>query len=189
MSFERLLKPRSIAVFGGAHAEELIRQNDRMAYEGEIWPVHPKKTEVLGRKVYRCVEDLPAGPDAAYVGVNRHLTIDIVRDLAARGSGGAICYASGFAEAGDVGSELARQLLDASGDMPLVGPNCYGRLNYLAGAMLWPEQQGGRRVDDGVAIIGFGYGPPKSVVEELFRMGFFVGFLLEITGALELASI
>ncbi len=153
MSFERLLKPRSIAVFGGAHAEELIRQNDRMAYEGEIWPVHPKKTEVLGRKVYRCVEDLPAGPDAAYVGVNRHLTIDIVRDLAARGSGGAICYASGFAEAGDEGSELARQLLDASGDMPLVGPNCYGLLNYLDGAMLWPDQQGGRRVDDGVAII------------------------------------
>jgi acyl-CoA synthetase (NDP forming) len=153
MSLERLLKPRSIAVFGGAHAEELIRQNDRMAYKGEIWPVHPKKTEVLGRKVYRCVEDLPASPDAAYVGVNRHLTIDIVRGLASRGSGGAICYASGFAEAGDEGSELARQLLDASGDMPLIGPNCYGLLNYLDGAMLWPDQQGGRRVDDGVAII------------------------------------
>ncbi|MCP4044670.1 MAG: acetate--CoA ligase family protein, partial [Gammaproteobacteria bacterium] len=153
MSFERLLKPRSIAVFGGAHAQELIRQNDRMAYDGEIWPVHPEKTEVLGRKVYRCVNDLPAGPDAAYVGVNRHLTIDIVRDLAARGSGGAICYASGFAEAGDEGSELDRQLLDVSGDMPVVGPNCYGLLNYLEGAMLWPDQQGGRRVDSGVVII------------------------------------
>jgi acetyl-CoA synthetase len=153
MSLKRLLNPRSIAVFGGAHAEELIRQNDRMAYDGDIWPVHPKKTEVLGRKVYRCVEDLPGSPDAAYVGVNRHLTIDIVRDLAARGAGGAICYASGFAEAGEEGSKLAQQLLDASGDMPLIGPNCYGLLNYLDGAMLWPDQQGGRRVDDGVAII------------------------------------
>jgi acetyl-CoA synthetase len=153
MSLDRLLNPRSIAVFGGAHAEELIRQNDRMAYDGDIWPVHPKKTEVLGRKVYRCVEDLPGSPDAAYVGVNRHLTIDIVRDLAARGAGGAICYASGFAEAGEEGSKLAQQLLDASGDMPLIGPNCYGLLNYLDGAMLWPDQQGGRRVDDGVAII------------------------------------
>jgi acyl-CoA synthetase (NDP forming) len=37
--------------------------------------------------------------------------------------------------------------------MPLVGPNCYGLLNYLNGAMLWPDQQGGRRVDQGVAII------------------------------------
>jgi hypothetical protein len=84
MSFERLLKPRSIAVFGGAQAQEVIRQSDRMGYKGEIWPVHPKKTEILGRTVYRSVEDLPGSPDAAYVGVNRHLTIDIVRDLAAR---------------------------------------------------------------------------------------------------------
>jgi len=153
MSFERLLRPRSIAVFGGAQAQEVIRQSDRMGYNGEIWPVHPKKTEILGRKVYRSVADLPGSPDAAYVGVNRHLTINIVRDLAARDAGGAVCYATGFVEAGDEGSELQAQLLQASGDMPLVGPNCYGILNYLDGAMLWPDQQGGRRVDEGVAII------------------------------------
>jgi len=153
MSFERLLKPRSIAVFGGAQAQEVIRQSDLMGYKGEIWPVHPKKAEVLGRRVYRSVEDLPGVPDAAYVGVNRYLTIDIVRDLAARGAGGAVCYATGFVEAGEEGAELQRQLLEASGDMPLVGPNCYGLLNYLNGAMLWPDQQGGQRVEEGVAII------------------------------------
>ena len=153
MSFERLLKPRSIAVFGGAQAQEVIRQSDRMGYKGEIWPVHPRKTEILGRTVYRSVADLPGSPDAAYVGVNRHLTINIVRDLAAMDAGGAVCYATGFIEAGDEGSELQEQLLQASGDMPLVGPNCYGILNYLDGAMLWPDQQGGRRVDQGVAII------------------------------------
>ena len=153
MSFERLLNPRSIAVFGGAQAQEVIRQSDRMGFKGEIWPVHPKKTEILGRTVYRSVEDLPGSPDAAYVGVNRHLTINIVRDLAARDAGGAVCYATGFIEAGEEGSELEKQLLQASGDMPLVGPNCYGILNYLDGAMLWPDQQGGRRVDEGVAII------------------------------------
>jgi acyl-CoA synthetase (NDP forming) len=153
MSFERLLKPRTIAVFGGAQAQEVIRQSDRMGYEGEIWPVHPKKTEILGRKVYRSVKDLPQSPDAAYVGVNRYLTIDIVRDLAERGAGGAVCYATGFIEAGEEGSELQERLLEVSGDMPLVGPNCYGILNYLDGAMLWPDQQGGQRVDQGVAII------------------------------------
>ncbi len=153
MSFERLLNPRSIAVFGGAQAQEVIRQSDRMGYKGEIWPVHPKKAEILGRAVYRSVEDLPGSPDAAYVGVNRNLTIDVVRDLAARKSGGAVCYATGFIEAGAEGSELQKRLLEASGDMPLIGPNCYGILNYLNGAMLWPDQQGGRRVDEGVAII------------------------------------
>ena len=153
MSFERLLKPRSIAAFGGAHAEEMIRQCDLMGYEGEIWPVHPKKSEILGRKVYRSVSELPGSPDAAYVGVNRNLTIDIVRELAARDAGGAVCYATGFVEAGEEGSSLQAQLLEASGKMPLVGPNCYGLLNYVDGAMLWPDQQGGRRVEEGVAII------------------------------------
>lgn len=153
MSIERLLNPRSIVVFGGAQAQEVIRQSDQMGYSGKIWPVHPKKTEIMGRMVYHSVEDLPGSPDAAYVGVNRHLTIEIVRDLAARKAGGAICYATGFVEAGEEGAELQRQLLEASGDMPLVGPNCYGVLNYLNGAMLWPDQQGGRRVDKGVAII------------------------------------
>jgi acyl-CoA synthetase (NDP forming) len=153
MSFERLLNPRTIAVFGGAQAQEVIRQSDRMGYTGEIWPVHPKKTEIEGRKVYRSVADLPGAPDAAYVGVNRDLTIDIVRDLVAQGAGGAICYATGFIEAGKEGFELQQRLLEASGNMPLVGPNCYGLLNYINGAMLWPDQQGGRRVERGVAII------------------------------------
>jgi acetyl-CoA synthetase len=153
MSFERLLSPRTIAAFGGANAAEVIRQSDLMGFEGEIWPVHPKKTEILGRKVYRSVEDLPGNPDAAYIGVNRFLTIDIVRDLAARGAGGAVCYATGFIEFGEEGAQLSDQLLDASREMPLIGPNCYGLLNYLNGAMLWPDQQGGRRVENGVAII------------------------------------
>jgi len=153
MSFERLFRPRSIAVFGGEQAKEVIRQSDRMGYDGEIWPVHPKKTEILGRKVFRSVAELPGSPDAAYLGVNRHLTIDIVGELAARDAGGAICYATGFTEAGEEGSELEKRLLEASGEMPLVGPNSYGLLNYLDGAALWPDQQGGRRVDEGVAII------------------------------------
>jgi len=153
MSFKRLLQPESIAVFGGGVAEELVRQCDRLGYTGEIWPVHPKKTELRGRRVYRSVAELPGSPDAAYVGVNRNLTIDIVRGLAARGAGGAICYATGFTESGDEGSELERNLLEASGEMPIIGPNCYGLINYLDGAILWPDQQGGRRVDRGVAII------------------------------------
>ena len=183
MSFERLLKPRSIAVFGGAQAEEVVRQSDRMGYKGEIWPVHPKKTEVLGRTVYRSVEDLPGSPDAAYVGVNRHLTIDIVRDLAARDAGGAVCYATGFIEAGEEGSELEERLLEASGDMPLIGPNCYGLLNYLDGAMLWPDQQGGRRVDEGVAIITMSSNVGFSLTMQ--RRGLPIAYMLSLGNKLK----
>jgi len=153
MSFERLLQPRSIAVFGGSAAEELIRQCDQMGYQGKIWPVHPSKQKILRREVYRSVDDLPASPDAAYIAVNRHVTIDVVRDLAAVDAGGAVCFATGFTEAGKEGADLQAALLEASGEMPLIGPNCYGLLNYVDGAMLWPDQQGGRRVGGGVAII------------------------------------
>lgn len=153
MSFKRLLQPRSIAVFGGGAAAELIRQCDLMGYEGDLWPVHPRKDEILGRQVYRSVDELPGSPDAAYVAVNRNLTIDIVGGLAGRDAGGAICYATGFTESGEEGAELERQLLEACGDMPLIGPNSYGMLNYVDGAMLWPDQQGGRRVQEGIALI------------------------------------
>ncbi len=153
MTFERLLQPHSIAVFGGSAAQELIRQCDLMGFQGDIWPVHPDKAEILGRKTYPSAEALPGCPDAAYIAVNRHGTIDIVRDLSAMGAGGAICYATGFIESGNEGALLQAELLEASGDMPLIGPNCYGLLNYVDGAMLWPDQQGGRRVENGVAII------------------------------------
>ncbi len=95
-------------------------------------------------------------PDAAYIAVNRHLTVQAVRALRDLGCGGAVCLASGFleAEAEDPdGAGLQMQLLEAAGDMSFIGPNCYGFLNYLDGAALWPDQQGGVRNATGVAII------------------------------------
>ena len=45
------------------------------------------------------------------------------------------------------------KLVAAAGDMPILGPNCYGVINYLDGALLWPDQHGGVRVDKGVALV------------------------------------
>ncbi|TAV43096.1 CoA-binding protein (plasmid) [Rhizobium leguminosarum] len=153
---DRLLRPQTIAVFGGREARRVIEQCDRMGFAGEIWPVHPKLDEVLGRPCYRSVSDLPSPPDAAFVGVNRTLTVEIVRSLSEAGAGGAVCYASGFSEAtaelGD-GAELQQALLDAAGDMPILGPNCYGLINGLDGALLWPDQHGMQRIERGVAIL------------------------------------
>src|SRR5699024_7250934 len=122
----------------------------------DIWPLHPYRDDIAGRRCYRSVDELPAAPDAAFVGVNRHATIDIVAALAAGGAGGAVLYASGFAEAADdgaAGSALQQRLLAAAGDMPVLGPNCYGFINYLDNAPLWPDQHGGQHVERGVAII------------------------------------
>lgn len=153
----RLLRPRSIAVIGGGWGQAVIEQCQKMGFSGEIWPVHPTRDEICGRKCCRLIEDLPAAPDAAFIGVNRTLTVEAVGRLAARGAGGAVCFASGFAEAEDdreAGAALQARLVAAAGDMPVIGPNCYGLINYLDGALLWPDQHGGRRVDRGVAILG-----------------------------------
>lgn len=155
-TLDRLFRPQTIAVFGGREARRVIEQCDRMGFAGELWPVHPTLDEVLGRRCYRSVSDLPSPPDAAFVGVNRMLTVEIVRNLSAAGAGGAVCYASGFSEAvaelAD-GSALQRALVGAAGDMPILGPNCYGFINGLDGALLWPDQHGMTRVERGVAIL------------------------------------
>ncbi|PDT17711.1 acyl-CoA synthetase [Rhizobium sp. J15] len=153
---DRLLRPRTIAVFGGREARRVIDQCDRMGFSGEIWPVHPKLDEVLGRPCYRSLTDLPAAPDAAFVGVNRTLTVDIVRGLSRAGAGGAVCYASGFSEATAEladGAALQQALVEAAGGMPILGPNCYGLINGLDGALLWPDQHGMQRIERGVAIL------------------------------------
>jgi len=147
----RLFKPRSIAVLGGWWAENVITQCLKSGFDGDIWPVHPTRNMIAGVPCLRQLGDLPAAPDAAFLGINRNAAIDITRELASMGCGGAVCFASGFAETGD--DALQQALVVAAGDMPLLGPNCYGVLNYLDGAMLWPDQHGGRTVDRGVAII------------------------------------
>ncbi|MQW87423.1 acetate--CoA ligase family protein [Sinorhizobium saheli] len=153
---DRLIRPHSIAVFGGKEARRVIEQCDKMGFAGHIWPVHPREEEILGRRCFRSVADLPEVPDAAFVGVNRALTVEIIRELAARGAGGAVCYASGFREAASEladGNDLQEALVAAAGDMPIVGPNCYGFINMLDGALLWPDQHGMLRVERGVAIL------------------------------------
>jgi acyl-CoA synthetase (NDP forming) len=156
MRLERVLRPKSIAAIGGLQAGRVVEQCKLMGYAGEIWPVHPSKSEVHGVPAYRSVQDLPGAPDAAFIGVNRHLTIEIVKALRDIGCGGGVCFAAGFLEADETGGELQSELIEAAGDMPVLGPNCYGYINYADGALLWPDQQGGKRLDEGksgVAII------------------------------------
>ncbi|MEI9985650.1 MAG: acetate--CoA ligase family protein [Aliidongia sp.] len=149
----RLLRPASIAVYGGAAAAEVIRQSRRIGYVGAIWPIHPTRDEIEGLPTYRSAANLPAAPDAAFVAVNRQASVEIVAELAQRGAGGAVCYASGFAEAGPEGAQLQQRLAAAAGAMPFFGPNCHGFINYLDRVALWPEQHGGVPIKRGVAIV------------------------------------
>lgn len=150
---QRLLAPKSIAVFGARGADFAIRESQKLGFEGPIYAVHPKRDELAGLPCLNTPADLPEAPDAAYVAVNAEAAIDIVGQLSAMGAGGAVLYASGFSEVGADGIERQQRLLDAAGDMPIIGPNCYGVVNALDKAVLWPDQHGLAHVDRGVGII------------------------------------
>ena len=147
---ERMLRPKSVAIIGGgAFGTNVVKQCVKMGFSGDIWPVHPTKDTVEGLKAYKTVAELPGAPDAAFISVNRFLTIEVVKQLREKGAGGAICFAAGFRETGHYdpdGERLQRELVEAAGDMPIIGPNCYGLINYADGALLWPDQHGGVRL-------------------------------------------
>jgi len=149
----RLLNPATIAVAGGGVAAEVIRQCRAVGFAGALWAINPRRTSIEGVACFPDVDALPAVPDAAYIAVRREETIRLVAALARCGAGGAVCYASGFAEVGGEGVALQQELVAAAADMALLGPNCYGAINYLDGCALWPDRQGGRRVARGVAIL------------------------------------
>ena len=148
---DRLFAPASIAIFGGGWAANVVEQLRKAGFEGDIWPVHPSRSQIGGVPAYAGIADLPRSPDCAFVGVNREATLDVLARLNDRGCGGAVCFASGFAEAG--AGDLQDRLRTAAGDIAVLGPNCYGILNYLDNVVLWPDQHGGVPVDSGVGLI------------------------------------
>ena len=146
----RCLNPRSIAVIGGREAEKVVQQCLKLGFDGEIWAVNPARDDLAGVPCFRDIQQFPEAPDVAFIAIPALATIDAVEQLSAMGAGGAICYASGFREVGAV--DRHQKLLDAAVDMPVIGPNCYGYINPLCGAALWPDQHGLTPVSSGVAI-------------------------------------
>ncbi len=149
---QRCLNPRSIAVVGGAEAGRVIRRCRELGFDGDVWAVNPRRARLEGVACYGDVAALPAAPDAAFVAISAAASIDAVAVLSRLGAGGAVCYASGFGEAGAAGVARQQRLRAAAAAMPIIGPNCYGFINLLSGAALWPDYHGAARAEGGVAI-------------------------------------
>ncbi len=153
----RLLRPRSIAVVGGgAWAEGVIAAAHRIGFDGSVLPVHPTRRLVAGLEAVPSIDALEIAPDATFVGVNRGATLEVLASLRDIGAGGAVAFASGFSEAlaeDATGADRQAQLVAAAGDMPVLGPNCYGFVNALDRTAVWPDQHGLRPVLRGVAIL------------------------------------
>ena len=152
-NLKRLLKPRHLAFVGGRSMARALKRCAEGGFAGPMWLVNPQHSNLEGVPCVASIAELPCAPDGVFIATNRELTLDCVRELATKGAGGAICYASGFAETGAQGQALQRQLLAAAGDMALLGPNCYGLLDYLHCSALWPVAHGGKSVEKGVAVL------------------------------------
>ncbi|MFT5259741.1 MAG: acyl-CoA synthetase (NDP forming) [Gammaproteobacteria bacterium] len=150
---DRLLNPQHVAVIGGRDAVTVIGELRRIGYAGEIWPVNPKRDSISGLACFDGVNDLPAAPDATFLAIPATPALLTVKDLARRGAGGIVCYTAGFSGDGSEGGEGDQSLIDAAGDMALVGPNCYGIINYINKVALWPFAHGGFCPGYGAAIV------------------------------------
>jgi len=150
-NFQRLLKPRHIAFIGGRYAIIAINEARRRGFAGEMWAVNPKRSDLAGVPCVASIKDLPAAPDAVYLAIPASDVVEALRGLAVLGTGGVVCFSAGFKEAGNTQKE--KDLVDATGDMALIGPNCYGIINYIDNSALWSFEHGGWSPGYGAAII------------------------------------
>lgn len=150
-NFERLLAPRSMAFIGGRQVELTLNTLRNRGYKGDVYVVHPARAEIAGYKCVPTIEDLPTAPDAVFLAINADATITALDKLRAIDAGGVVCYASGFAEVGD--HERNRKFIEAAGDMAVVGPNCYGLVNYVNNGSIWPALYPELKTGRGAAVI------------------------------------
>ena len=151
MRLQRLLHPRSIAFIGGSECAIALERTQALGFEGRIWAVNPRRPQLGGVPTIPSITDIDGSPDAAFIALPRALTPEAVAALRAIGCGGAVIYAAGFAETGDL--DRQRSLLEAADGMPLLGPNCYGFINTTARVALWPDEHALSPVERGVALV------------------------------------
>jgi acyl-CoA synthetase (NDP forming) len=150
-NFQHLLKPRHIAFIGGHDATTAINEARRRGFTGQMWAVNPKRSDLAGVSCVASISDLPEAPDAVYLAIPAGGVVEALRSLAQMGVGGVVCFSAGFKETGDAQAEQA--LIEATGDMALIGPNCYGLINYIDNSALWSFEHGGWSPGYGAAII------------------------------------
>jgi acetate---CoA ligase (ADP-forming) len=135
-----LLWPRAVAVVGASAEKDglrgrLTRTITGHPYAGTIYPITRSHAEVMGRKAYASVADLPAPPDLAVLIIPAKHVPDELERCGKAGVRSAVVVSSGFAEApGGEGSELqaAIGVIARRYGMAVIGPNSVGFANTAA---------------------------------------------------------
>jgi acetate---CoA ligase (ADP-forming) len=142
-SLTPLFRPRAVAVVGASRdpasiGRRVLHSLIAGEFRGPIHPINPKATELEGLPCYPSVTDAPRGIDLAVICVPRPVVLTAVDQCAAAGVKAIVVITAGFAEAGDEGRAVQRQLVEKvrGHGMRLVGPNCMGLVNAADGVRL-----------------------------------------------------
>jgi len=133
-AIKRLFQPRSVAVIGASADPRKttgrpITYLMKHGFAGKVYPVNPKADRIGDLPCYANIADLPEAPDVAIVLLGAARAHEAVRELAERGTAAAIVLASGFGETGDEGASRQAALMQATGQMRILGPNTIGLVN------------------------------------------------------------
>jgi acetyl coenzyme A synthetase (ADP forming)-like protein len=165
----RIMKPKAVAVIGasaesGKIGNSVMKNLINGGYKGEIYPIHPKADEIMGKKVYKSVKDIPGEVDIAVFAIPASLVAGALIECGEKKVVGAILIPSGYAETGNVKGQEEIQAIGQKYGIRLMGPNIYGfyytPANLCATFCTAYDVKGGAALSSqsggiGMAIIGF----------------------------------
>src|SRR6516164_8594791 len=127
----RIMKPDAVAVIGasaetGKIGNSVMKNLINGGYQGQIYPIHPKAAEILGKKAYKSVKEVAGAIDVAVFAIPAPLVAGALRECGEKKIPGAVLIPSGFAETGNV--ELQDEIVKVGREcnVRLMGPNIYG---------------------------------------------------------------
>ena len=130
---EQILHPRSVAVFGASDSKDkfggrITHFLIRHGFAGDLYPINPRRSEVLGRPAYPSIKDAPSPADVAILALPGPAIVQAVGEAAEAGVGCCVIITTGFAEAGEQGIAWQAALVDIARrtGIRIVGPNCMG---------------------------------------------------------------
>lgn len=130
-----MLAPQSVALIGatespGSVGRTLMENLKDEAFQGDVYPVNPKRASILGVPAYSSIGKVPGPVDLAVICTPAATVPGVVGECIEAGIKGAIIISAGFKEIGAQGAELERQILERarSAKMRIIGPNCLGAM-------------------------------------------------------------
>jgi len=137
---DALFLPRSVAVIGATEKEGSVGRTVlwnliSSPFGGTVFPINPKRPNVLGLKAYPSLAAVPDPVELAVIVTPPQSVPGVMDECVASGVRGVIVISAGFKETGPDGEELERQVLARAraGGIRVIGPNCLGVMNPVGG--------------------------------------------------------